>query len=117
MTLCSALPATSVVTSGLTGSIKDQSEDLEVTSPAVSLERMGPLTVRDLPRYHSLVQGFQESADHWMATGHLRGLLQAGAGYLLGIVILLSGEKRDILLRQLGMAESEDKEKVDIPEA
>ena len=33
--------------------VVDSSEVLEVMSPQVRVERMGPATVEDLPRYHS----------------------------------------------------------------
>ena len=36
----------------------DSNEGLEVMSPQVSLETMGPQTVTDLLRYHSLVEDF-----------------------------------------------------------
>ena len=39
------------------------SEVLEVMSPQVRVERMGPMTVEDLPRYHSLVERIDEVAD------------------------------------------------------
>lgn len=52
--------------------IANLTEVLEVTSPAVSLEWMGLVEVRDLPRYHSLVEDFEGFADCWMASGHLR---------------------------------------------
>ena len=73
---------------------------LEVTSPQVSLEMMGPSTVTDLPRYHSLVEDFGRLADHWMAAGQLRGPANVGGGYLLDLQIPLSGEEGDVLLGQ-----------------
>ena len=39
----------------------------EVMSPQVSQETMGPATVTDLPRYHSLAEDFGRLADRWMA--------------------------------------------------
>ena len=50
----------------------------EVMSPRVSLETMGPATVTDLPRYHSLVEDFGRLADRWMAAGQLRGPANVG---------------------------------------
>ena len=72
--------------------------DSEVMSPQVSLETMGPSTVTDFPRYHSLVEDFGRRADHWMAAGQLRGLANIGGGYLLDLRIPLSGEEGDVLL-------------------
>ena len=43
--------------------IIDSSEVLEVMSPQVRVERMGPVTVEDLPRYHSLVERIDKVAD------------------------------------------------------
>ena len=76
-------------------------EVLEATSPQVSRERMGSQTVRDLPRYHSLVEDFSRLADRWMAAGQLRGPANAGGGYLLDLTIPLSGEEGDILLGEI----------------
>ena len=73
----------------------------EVMSPRVSLETMGPQTVTDLPRYHSLVEDFGRLADRWMAAGQLRGLANVGGGYLLDLQIPLSGEEGDVLLREI----------------
>ena len=73
-------------------------EVLAVTSPQVSLETMGPATVTDLPRYHSLVEDFGRLADCWMAAGQLRGPVNVGGGYLLDLQIPLSGEEGDVLL-------------------
>ena len=64
-------------------------EVLEVMSPQVSLETMGPQTVTNLPRYHSLVEDFGQLADRWMAAGQLRGLANVGGGYLLDLRIPL----------------------------
>ena len=73
----------------------------EVTSPQVSLETMGPATVTDLPRYHSLVEDFGRLANRWMAAGQLRGPANVGGGYLLDLQIPLSGEEGDVLLGEL----------------
>ena len=73
----------------------------EVMSPQVSLETMGPLTVTDLPRYHSLVEDFGRLADCWMAAGQLRGPANIGGGYLLDLRIPLSGEEGDVLLGEI----------------
>ena len=73
----------------------------EVMSPQVSLETMGPQTVTDLPRYHSLVEDFGRLADRWMAAGQLRGPVNVGGGYLLDLRIPLSGEEGDILLGEI----------------
>ena len=51
----------------------DLNEVFEVMSPQVRVERMGPATVEDLPRYHSLVERIDEVANHWRSTGHLMG--------------------------------------------
>ena len=83
-------------------------EVLEVTSPQVSQERMGPTMVQDLPRYHSLVNDFQGFADRYMVAGRLRGPGVPGGGYLLEMVIPLSGEEGDVLLGQMDRAESDD---------
>ena len=76
-------------------------EVLEATSPQVSQETMGPATVTDLPRYHSLVEDFGRLADRWMAAGQLRGLANVGGGYLLDLRIPLSGEEGDVLLGEI----------------
>ena len=73
----------------------------EVMSPQVSQGTMGPVTVTDLPRYHSLVEDFGRLADHWMAAGQLRGPANIGGGYLLDLQILLSGEEGDVLLGEI----------------
>ena len=76
-------------------------EVLEVMSPQVSQETMGPVTVMDLPRYHSLVEDFGRLADCWMAAGQLRGPANIGGGYLLDLQIPLSGEEGDVLLGEI----------------
>ena len=76
-------------------------EVLEATSPQVSQEMMGPATVTDLPRYHSLVEDFGRLADRWMAAGQLRGPASVGGGYLLDLRIPLSGEEGDVLLGEI----------------
>ena len=73
----------------------------EVMSPQVSQETMGPSTVMDLPRYHSLVEDFGRLADRWMAAGQLRGPANVGGGYLLDLRIPLSGEEGDALLGEI----------------
>ena len=73
----------------------------EVMSPQVSLEMMGPQTVTDLLRYHSLVEDFGQLADRWMAAGQLRGPVNVGGGYLLDLQIPLSGEEGDVLLGEI----------------
>ena len=73
----------------------------EVMSPQVSLVTMGPQTVTDLPRYHSLVEDFGQLADRWMAAGQLRGPANIGGGYLLDLWIPLSGEEGDVLLGEI----------------
>ena len=76
-------------------------EVLEATSPQVSQERMGSQRVMDLLRYHSLVEDFSRLADRWMAAGQLRGLANVGGGYLLDLIIPLSGEEGDVLLGEI----------------
>ena len=73
----------------------------EVMSPQVSQETMGPSTVTDLLRYHSLVEDFGRLADRWMAAGQLRGPANVGGGYLLDLQIPLSGEEGDVLLGEI----------------
>ena len=51
------------------------SEVLEVMSPQVRVERMGPAMVEDLPRYHSLVERIDEVTNCWRSTGHLVGVM------------------------------------------
>ena len=70
-------------------------------SPQVRVERMGPVTVEDLPRYHSLVQRIDEVADRWRSTGHLMGPANVGDGYVLEVQIPLSGEEGDFVLGQM----------------
>ena len=79
----------------------DSNEVSEVMSLQVSLETMGPQTVTDLLRYHSLVEDFGRLADRWMAAGQLRGLVNVGGGYLLDLQIPLSGEEGDVLLGEI----------------
>ena len=92
---CSRTPVSS--DEGSVGS----NEVSEVMSPQVSQEMMGPLTVTDLPRYHSLVEDFGRLADRWMAAGQLRGPVNVGGGYLLDLRIPLSGEEGDVLLGEI----------------
>ena len=73
----------------------------EVMSPQVSPETMGPQTLTDLPRFHSLVEDFGQLADRWMAAGQLRGPANVGGGYLLDLRIPLSGEEGDVLLGEI----------------
>ena len=73
----------------------------EVMSPQVSQETMGPSTVTDLLRYHSLIEDFRRLADRWMAAGQLRGPANVGGGYLLDLRIPLSGEEGDVLLGEI----------------
>ena len=87
----------------------DSNKVLEVTSPQVSQERMGSLTVTKLPRYHSLVEDFGRLADRWMASGQLMGPANVGGGYLLNLQIPPSGEEGDTLLGEFAR-EEEDKE-------
>ena len=81
--------------------VVDSSEVLEFMSPQVRVERMGPVTVEDLPRYHSLVQRIDEVADRWRSTGHLMGPANVGDGYVLEVQIPLSGEEGDFVLGQM----------------
>ena len=71
---------------------------MEATSPQVSQEMMGPQTVTDLLKYHSLVEDFGRLTNRWMAAGQLRGPVNVGGGYLLDLQIPLSGEEGDVLL-------------------
>ena len=66
--------------------------------------------LQHLPRYHFLVEDFRAVADRWMAAGYLRGPANVGDGYLLELLIPLSGEEGDILLGQLDQEESSDEE-------
>ena len=79
----------------------DSSEVLEVMSPQVRVERMGPATVEDLPKYHSLVERIDEVANRWRSTGRLMGLANAGDGYILEVQIPLSGEEGNFMLGQM----------------
>ena len=79
----------------------DSSEVLEVMSPQVRVERMGPATVEDLPRYHSLVERIDEVANRWRSTGCLMGPANVGDGYVLEVQIPLSGEEGDFVLGQM----------------
>ena len=81
--------------------VVDLSEVLEVMSPQVRVERMGPATVEDLPRYHSLVERIDEVANCWRSTGCLMGPANVGDGYVLEVQIPLSGEEGDFVLGQM----------------
>ena len=70
-------------------------------SPQVRVERMGPATVEDLPRYHSLVERIDKVANCWRSTGCLMGLANIGDGYVLEVQIPLSGEEGDFMLGQM----------------
>ena len=70
-------------------------------SPQVRVERMGPATVEDLPRYHSLVERINEVANRWRSTGRLMGPVNVGDGYVLEVHIPLSGEEGDFVLGQM----------------
>ena len=83
-------------------------EVLEAMSPQVSQETMGPTTVTDLLRYHSLVEDFGHLADRWMAAGQLRGPANVGGGYLLNLRIPLSGEEGDVLLGEIARSNEGD---------
>ena len=73
------------------------------------VERMGPVTVEDLPRYHSLVERIDEVANRWRSTGRLRGPVNVGDGYVLEVQIPLSGEEGDFVLGQMDrMGEASD---------
>ena len=74
----------------------------KVMSPQLSLEMMGLMGVQDLPRYHSLVEYFRSVADRWRAAGCLRGPANVGDGYLLELLIPLSGEEGDVMLGPVG---------------
>ena len=87
----------------------DSSKVLEVMSPQVRVERMGPATVEDLPRYHSLVERIDEVANRWRSTGRLMGPANIGDGYVLEVQIPLSGEEGDFVLGQMDrMGEASD---------
>ena len=71
------------------------------------VERMGPATVEDLPRYHSLVERIDEVANHWRSTGRLMGPANIGDGYVLEVQIPL--EEGDFVLGQMDrMGEASD---------
>ena len=70
-------------------------------SPQVRVERMGPVMVEDLPRYHSLVERIDEVTNHRRSTGHLMGPANIGDGYVLEVQIPLSGEEGDFMLGQM----------------
>ena len=74
------------------------SKVLEVMSPQVRVERMGPATVEDLPRYHSLVERIDKVANRWRSTGRLMGPANIGDGYVLEVQIPLSGEEGNLVL-------------------
>ena len=86
----------------------ESNEVLEATSPQVSQERMGSQRVTGLPGCHSLVEDFSQLADRWMAAGQLRGLANAGGGYLLDLTIPLSGEEGDVLLGEIARNDEGD---------
>ena len=77
------------------------SKVLEVMSPQVRVERMGPVMVEDLPRYHSLVERIDKVANLWRSTGRLMGPVNVGDGYVLEVQIPLSGEEGDFVLGQM----------------
>ena len=81
--------------------IVNSSEVLEVMSPQVRVERMGPTMVEDLPGYDSLVERIDEVANRWRSTGRLRGPANVGDGYVLEVQIPLSGEEGDVLLGEI----------------
>ena len=81
--------------------VVNSNEVLEVMSPQVRVERMGPVTVEDLPRYHSLVERIDEVANRWRSTGRLMGPANVGDGYILEVQIPLSGEEGDFVLGQM----------------
>ena len=89
--------------------VVDSSEVLEVMSPQVRVDRMGPATVEDFPRYHSLVERIDEVANRWQSTSRLMGLANVGDGYVLEVQIPLSGEEGDFVLGQMDrMGEASD---------
>ena len=81
--------------------VVDSNEVLEVMSPQVRVERMGPATMEDLPRYHSLVERIDEVGNRWRSTGRLMGPVNIGDGYVLEVQIPLSGEEGDFVLGQM----------------
>ena len=70
-------------------------------SPQVRVERMGPVTVEDLPRYHPIVERIDKVANRWQSTGRLMGPANVGDGYVLEVQIPLSGEEGDFMLGQM----------------
>ena len=70
-------------------------------SPQVRVERMGPVMVEDLPRYHPIVERINEVANRWQSTGRLMGLANIGDGYVLEVQIPLSGEEDNFVLEQM----------------
>ena len=89
--------------------IVESSKALEVMSPQVRVERMGPVMVEDLPRYDSLVERIDKVANCWRSTGHLMGPVNIGDGYILEVQIPLSGEEGDFVLGQMDrMGEASD---------
>ena len=70
-------------------------------SPQVRVERMGPVTVEDLPRYHPIVERIDKVANRWQSTGCLMGPANVGDGYVLEVQIPLSGEEGDFMLGQM----------------
>ena len=62
---------------------------------------MGPATVEDLPRYHSLVERIDEVANRWRSTGCLMGPANVWDRYVLEVQIPLSGEEGDFTLGQM----------------
>ena len=81
--------------------VVDSSKVLEAMSPQVRVERMGPVTVEDLPRYYPIVERIDEVANCWRSTGHLMGPANVGDGYVLEVQIPLSGEEGDLVLGQM----------------
>ena len=45
--------------------VVNSSEVLEAMSPQVRVERMDPVTVEDLPRYHPIMEWINEVANRW----------------------------------------------------
>ena len=81
--------------------VVSSNEVLEVMSPQVRVDRMGPATVEDFPRYHSLVERIDEVANRWRSTGCLMGPAKVGDRYVLEVQIPLSGEEGDFMLGQM----------------
>ena len=61
------------------------------------VERMGPVTVEDLPRYHPIMERIDEVANRWQSTGRQMGPANVGDGYILEVQIPLSGEGNFVL--------------------